>query len=63
MGFLHLKGKIRINVVVADISPDLTKPFKHFSFAIRKMISGANAMLCGLDKIPIVKAITEYSIF
>lgn len=61
-GLLHLKGAIRIIVVVADKRPEATKHFQPFSFAIRNAISGANAMLCGLDRAPTVKEITEYSI-
>ena len=57
-----MNGIIRINVVVAAIRPEVIKLFQPLFFTIRNAIRGAKAMLCGLDRIPTVKVITEYSI-
>jgi hypothetical protein len=47
-GLLHYNGDIRINVVAADMRPEVTKPFQPFSFAIRNAIIGAKVMLCAM---------------
>lgn len=60
-GLLHLKGIIKINIVAAETRAEVITLFQPFLNNIKNAIRGAKATLCGLDRTPMAKTITDNS--
>jgi len=59
MGLLHSKGSITANIVAVAVSSEVNKLRQPCFLRIRKIISGAKAMPCGLVRMPIVNVTAE----